>query len=262
MDALAISFILYLRKTAQWTRGISMNRTLAFVVSIGSYLPFITAMEEPPKNVEITFTTSEIPYKPKDALRIMTYNIRRQGKETVTARSWKNRLPLIKKLIDLLQPDIIGFQEVFAPQYDDLKAILPTFDAFGDNARTNWWGLAPGEATPIFYDPTKVTALDHETFPVNEIEVGLLGWMPWDRKKTGLLSRICTGGKFKHKKNNNEFYVYNTHLDHKYEEARLLSATVIKEHMEQKKHTAFPLILMGDLNMEFEGKLAEHLTGF
>ncbi len=194
--------------------------------------------------------------KAENVLRVMSYNIRRKGKEAQEERLWEHRLPLVKELIERIKPDIIGLQEATKEQIADLKGELPQYSSFGEGRGESWWGWGTDEHTPIFYDTEQLDALDHGTFFINERE----SWRPWDARTTGWLPRICTWGKFKDKRTGKEFYLYNTHLDHMYKQAQLAGLERIKEKMPKDTHA--PVILMGDFNTEFTDEIQDVLAGF
>lgn len=194
------------------------------------------------------------------AMRVMSYNIRRKGSEKRLQRMWHQRLPLVVEVINQVQPDIIAMQEATAEQIADLRQVLVKFEVFGEGRGVSWWGLGTNEYTPIFFNAERFEVLDQGTFSINQSS-GTVGWMPWQVKNTGWLPRICTWGKLKDKRTNTEFYMYNTHLDHQYEQARLKGIAVIKEVMAHKEEDK-PLVLVGDFNAEFAGALKASLSMF
>lgn len=199
--------------------------------------------------------------KAPHSIRIMTYNIRRQGKETTIERLWQNRSPLVFSLLHHIQPDIFGLQEPTDQQVTDIRAQLPSyFSSFGKSRGASWWGLVPDEYTPIFYNTNKFTLLEHGTFSINTIDTWF-GWMPWHAPQTGWLPRTCTWGKFKENITGNEFYIYNTHLDHMYKKAQLYSAKIIASHITKYAHHA-PVILIGDFNTAFESDIKAIFANF
>lgn len=186
------------------------------------------------------------------SLRCMSYNIRRDDREATAERTWPNRQPLVVGLWKTINPDIVGLQEPIRSQVKDLEQEFPYMGRIGKGRGTNWWGLSKNEYNPIFWDKDKLTLLEHETFPVNRFHrFGWMPWMPWDVWQTGWLSRICTVGKFKVKETQQEFFVYNTHFDHQFHQARKNSANIVAHDIERRTKMALPIILMGDLNTEF-----------
>jgi endonuclease/exonuclease/phosphatase family metal-dependent hydrolase len=195
--------------------------------------------------------------KAHPSLRIMTYNIRRAGTEKKEERLWNSRMPLVVKLIEHINPDIMGLQEAVEAQIIDLREKLPNFDSFGQSRGSSWWGMGTDEYNPIFYHKDKYELLANGTFSINQS----IGWTPLKVRSTGWLPRICTWGKFKIKGTDTVFYVYNTHLDDKYEEARLRGLDIIKQNIADQVDQ-YPVILMGDFNAEFEDAIKQKLVGF
>jgi len=190
-----------------------------------------------------------------DQLRIVTYNIRRSGKEMAPTTLWENRKPLVFDMIQSLNPDIIGFQEVVKNQLNDLKMVMAGYDSFGDprSAYLGGWiqkwvmkhPRATDEHNPIFYKKSRLELLDRGDFGIN----------PTGRFKlfTAYLPRICTWGHFKDKQTGKTLYVYNTHLDNSSGIIRRRQINIIMKHV--KKHTqGQPVIFMGDLNTSLKGK--------
>ena len=68
----------------------------------------------------------------------------------------------------------------------------------------------------------------------------------WD----AALNRICTFGLFKNKKTMQLIWVFNTHFDHVGEIARRKSAQLIQQKIEQVNSRNYPVIIMGDFNLE------------
>lgn len=188
------------------------------------------------------------------ALRVVTYNIRRSGKEQSPQNLWAHRKPLVFDVINTMHPDIIGFQEVVQDQFDDLKTVLADYESFGDprSTKTNrWWQkmvmkwpTATDEHNPIFYKRNRVALLASGNFGINP------------RGRFGIVSslpRLCTWGFFEDKKTGVKFYVYNTHLDNSWRRVRSRQISQIMKHV--KKNTkGLPVIFMGDLNTPLKGK--------
>lgn len=220
--------------------------------------------------------TFQIPQKSTDpgALRIMTYNVRREGDEKkVTAREWPNRLPLVCALIKKINPDIFALQEPVSSQMQQIKDTLiakgMNIESFGESRGPSWqiFGTTygPDEYNPIFYNTDKYTLSEAEsgTFQINTVVNSLLGiWTPWEREQTGMVPRICTWGKFKINATGQEFYFYNTHFDHWYDKARKLCAQNVAKHIAEQNKENLPVILVGDFNTEFKDAVKEALAGF
>src|SRR5580692_11318348 len=104
---------------------------------------------------------SALPQKAGNQLRVVTYNIRRAGKEANPINLWENRKPLVFDMINALNPDLIGFQEVVKSQLEDLQMVMAGYGSFGEprsSKMTGWlqkWVMkhprATDEYNPIFY---------------------------------------------------------------------------------------------------------------
>lgn len=199
----------------------------------------------------ITFGSSLAMHAPEGTpIRIMTFNIRRLGKEKDEKNLWQNRQGRVVELIKSLHPDIMGLQEPTVEQITDLKNAL-NMPSFGAGRGKSWLGMGPDEYNAIFYNSKRLGLEESGTFAINpstKLEYA------WDPKKYGLLPRICTWGKFKDKSSNQEFFVFNTHLDHLYATAQVHGLTTILQFIESIPKN-LPLILMGDFNTEITPEL-------
>jgi endonuclease/exonuclease/phosphatase family metal-dependent hydrolase len=66
--------------------------------------------------------------------------------------------------------------------------------------------------------------------------------------------RICSWGKFEDLSDGKEFYVFNTHFDHRGDTAREESAKLIYEKVQVLGGNELPVILTGDFNLTPEKK--------
>jgi endonuclease/exonuclease/phosphatase family metal-dependent hydrolase len=80
-------------------------------------------------------------------LRLLSFNLRysesREGENI-----WKNRCPLVAKILKTYCPDIAGFQEVLVDQLQDLKRMLPDYLWVGVGRKD---GEQHGEFAPLFF---------------------------------------------------------------------------------------------------------------
>ncbi|MGE0009682.1 MAG: endonuclease/exonuclease/phosphatase family protein [Candidatus Babeliales bacterium] len=195
---------------------------------------------------------------PEQPLRIMTFNVRRAGKESADnmQKSWTNRKPLVVAALKALQPDIFGLQEPTIEQIQDIENGLGAEYAWvGKGRGKEWWGKSEDEYNPLFYKNKRLELLDSGTFVLNPS--GALNWrFLWSPRTVGLLTRISTWGKFKDRLNGQEFYVYNTHLDHKFAAAQVHGMQAICTKIGECTDK-LPVILMGDFNTELTPALLE-----
>jgi len=176
-------------------------------------------------------------------IRVMTYNIRRYGKESSKTFLWENRKKDLLPFLNDFQPDFIGMQEVTKQQLKDIQENLNDYAFFGEFRHPK--GLislfATDEATPIFYKKDTYQLLDHGTFWLNQTKT---------KRKPGwgaFINRICTWGKFK-TDTHHTLWLFNTHLDHQSEKARTEGIKLIIKEINQRTKNNEPVILMGDFN--------------
>ncbi len=178
------------------------------------------------------------------SLTVGTFNIRLQIKSD-TGNLWTQRAPLVSDLIRFHGFDILGTQEGFANQLNDIKTALPYYAVYGEGRD----GGTAGEHSAIFYKTAKFELLDKGDFWLSETpEKPSMGW---DGK---CCKRIASWIYLKDKKTKKSFYVFNAHYDHEGRVARRESSKLmlikIKEIAGNK-----PTILMGDFNGNHSSEL-------
>ena len=174
-------------------------------------------------------------------IRVMSFNIRYDNPNDGVNR-WENRKDFVAN-ITRLNADIIGIQEALANQLEDLDNLLPipsfSFDRVGisrdGSDRT-------GEFCAIYFRTDKFELLAHDTFWLSETpeEPGSIGW-------DASLPRIVTWAKFQQVGEGDSFYVFNTHFDHRGNEARVNSSRILLNKIDEIAGER-PVIVMGDLN--------------
>lgn len=170
--------------------------------------------------------------------RIMTFNIKNSsfldGRD-----SWKNRSSAVISMICRENPNIIGLQEVTSHVMEELKQKLkPSYASFGVG-RDN--GVDAGEYSPVFFNLEKLILLDQGTFWLapGAPEIPSYGW--------GSGKRIVTWTKLRIRESGEEVFLFNSHFDNKYEEARRESAKLLLAQI-QSIAEGFPVIVTGDMN--------------
>ncbi|SFC98881.1 endonuclease/exonuclease/phosphatase family protein [Algibacter pectinivorans] len=181
-------------------------------------------------------------------LSVMTYNIRLDV-ATDGENAWNNRSQFLSSQILFYSPDILGVQEARPNQMADLKSALLDYKAFGIGRD----GGEKGEFSSVFYNSKKVKVEYQNTFWLsntpNKVSKG------WD----AAYPRICTYGLFTTLSNNQKIWVFNTHLDHKGEEAQKQGMQLILNKIEELNTQNYPVIIMGDFNVEPNSDLINNL---
>jgi len=170
-------------------------------------------------------------------LTIASYNIR-MSTERDGENAWSKRKENVKALIRYHDFDIIGTQEGFIAQINNVLE-LPEF-AYTGKGRDD--GKDGGEHSAIIYRKDRFKLLDSGDFWLSETpdKPG----KGWDAK---CCNRIASWGKFKDLKTKKEFYFFNVHFDHEGVVARRESGKLIVKKINEiaGKNT---VILTGDFN--------------
>ena len=174
-------------------------------------------------------------------VRVMSFNIRFEN-EWDDVNIWNNRKENVAKMIEQRSPLVLGLQEVLHGQLMYLAEKLSNTYSYVGVGRND--GHHGGEYSPVFYNHTQLDLLDSGTFWLSETPwvVGSRGW-------DSACVRICTWGKFQLKDSPNSlpFFVFNTHLDHRSQKARLEGLKLIVNFF--YAWTRFcPGFITGDLN--------------
>ncbi|RLL46982.1 endonuclease/exonuclease/phosphatase family protein [Oceanobacillus piezotolerans] len=183
-----------------------------------------------------------------ELLKLATYNIRMEtpdDKEDL----WKNRKANVINIIENYDLDIIGLQEVKESQLRDLQK-LKQYASFG-LGRSEDDG---NEYNSILYKKEKFDLIESDTFWLSET----MQLEEKEKRWNADCPRICTWGKFQVRESGEEFYIFNTHFDHKSEEARYQSAKLIMDKLEALD---CPVAVMGDLNGEPHERLYRIFAG-
>jgi len=173
-------------------------------------------------------------------ITVLSYNIRLDVASDSLNR-WDNRKDFLIGQLNFNEPEVFGIQEGLLHQLEEIKNGMPEYTYIGKGRED---GLKNGEFSAIFYNQDKLELLKKNTFWLSETpEIPSKGW-------DAAIKRVCTYGLFKTKSGGQNFWVFNTHFDHKGEEARKESVFLIIERIEELNRQDYPVILTGDLNLE------------
>ena len=195
------------------------------------------------KEVSLNSNTNE-------EITIKSANVRCYAPDDLFKKSWFYRADLIRNNIDDVKPDIIGFQEVTWMHYGYLQDIMQGYDSvimYRDN-------FILSEGCPIFYRTDKFELIDKNSFWLSETpEVMSKDW-------NSACYRVCSYVKLRQLNTNKEFVVFNTHLDHVSDEARINGIKVVLDKINELGDV--PSYLMGDLNAKPNSKTLKSVYEF
>jgi len=183
-------------------------------------------------------------------INIMSYNIRLNvASDGVNA--WPNRKDNVKALVKFYDTDILCVQEALPEQFDAMLENTD-FDVVGAGRDD---GKRKGEFSAVYFNKNRFIKKDGGTFWLSLTpDVPSKGW-------DAQLNRVCSWVKLYDKSNKKEFIVFNTHYDHVGVQARIESAKLIKQKI-QEIAPKLPVIFTGDLNVTPETEAIATIKSF
>lgn len=181
-------------------------------------------------------------------IRVMSSNLRCFSPTDFFKKSWFYRAPLIVENVKKEKPDIIGFQECTKMHYSYLCTTLSQYDSiltFRDES-------AFSEGCPIFYRKDRFELVEKDSFWLSETPEKM------SKDWGAACYRICSYVILKDKETKEKFVVFNTHLDHVSDEARIKGIEVVLEKI--KQFGSLPSMIMGDFNAEEDSKTYKSAT--
>lgn len=185
------------------------------------------------------------------SMNVVTFNIRysthRDG-----VNAWSNRKGDVMALLKFHRADIFCVQEALHSQMLDLKEGMDGFEYTGVGRAD---GKEDGEYSAVFYSTIRYKLIDSGTFWLSETpDKPGKGW-------DAACERICSWGRFEDQGNGGEFFVFNTHFDHRGDIARDESAKLIYEKVQALAGSKLPVVLTGDFNLTPEKSAISILKG-
>lgn len=173
-------------------------------------------------------------------VNIMSINIR--YKNDHDKYKWEKRLPILKKIIEKYNPDLIGFQEVTTDQFFDLKNIYSNqYHIYGEYRDDS----SDKEMNPIFVKKDKFSLDNTKTIWLSNTP-DIKNSVGWDAD----LARVLTYSRIIDNKTNEAILTFmNTHFDHVGKKARINSSKLVLDIINEinKKYNT-PIVLTGDFN--------------
>ena len=180
--------------------------------------------------------TVEIQFENNGQIKMMSYNLRCISPTDWGKKAWFYRANLVIDDIENEKPGIIGFQESTKWHYKYLVDTLKGYDSvieYRDEAFNS-------EGCPIFYNTSLYELVDKGSFWLSETpEVMSKSW-------GAQYNRVCSYVILTDKASGEDFVVFNTHLSHVSDEARINCIKVVLDKI--AKFGSLPAVIMGDFN--------------
>ena len=190
---------------------------------------------------------------PDPGLRVMTFNVRYPNPDD-GPNVWAKRRALFVRTIAAANPDVIGTQELFAAQGNDIVRALPGYAWFGRDRR----GGHADEHMGIFYRRDRLRLVRHGDYWLSDTPAAI-GSMAWGVT----LPRMVNWGVFETRGPvRRRFVLFDTHFAHRDEDdvARTKSATLLLERLASIAGD-LPIVLTGDMNATPESDAYRLLAG-
>lgn len=189
--------------------------------------------------------------KPRNGLRVMSFNVR-LPLDSDGPNRWAARHDLFVETIRRSDPDIIGTQELWKIQGDDVVERLPQFSWFGVDRR----GGRGDEHMGVFFRRDRMKVIDLGNFWLSDTPdvPGSISWgHPYPRMATWGLFETVSGQRF---------WLINTHFPYRGEDeaARSKCAAAIAEWVAQRP-AGEVVVLTGDFNTGPESDAHRLLSG-
>lgn len=186
------------------------------------------------------YLSSKKPIELKDGddnkITVMSSNVRTYSPSDYFKKSWFYRAGLVRENLQEYLPDIVGFQEVTWLHYGYLQKVLDGYDSVITYRDESFMS----EGCPIFYRSDRFELIDKGSFWLSETPEKM------SKDWGAACYRVCSYVILKEISSGEELVVFNTHLDHVSDEARVKGIAVVLDKI--KEFGGKPSILMGDLN--------------
>jgi endonuclease/exonuclease/phosphatase family metal-dependent hydrolase len=175
----------------------------------------------------------------QEPVELITYNIR-MNTSGDGEHAWPYRKDDVAALFRFHRADIFCVQEALPEQMDDLDEAFPDFTYEGIGRDD---GKRLGEFSAVFYKHKRFRKLEGGTFWLSETPGECsFGW-------DAACRRVCSWVKLEDTETGEIFHVFNTHFDHKGDEARRESAHLILDKIEEISEGSGAVVLCGDFNL-------------
>lgn len=183
-------------------------------------------------------TIDNIPQKPNDATRVMSFNLRYCDDEE---GSVKNRSVIAKAIIEQYAPDSVGVQEATGEWMDILSSGLENYAYVGEHRDED----VNSEYSAVFYLKSKYKILDSGTIWLSDTPEE-----KYTKYEESVCTRIATWAVLENKETGIKYAHINTHLDHISDTSRVLQAEVLNSKIDELEKSGFSVVCTGDFNAE------------
>ncbi len=191
-----------------------------------------------------------------ETIKVLSCNVRvPQPEDERAGDGWEARRELCGDVIVNQQADVVCLQEARSYQVEELKRRLPKFDVTGMSHPTR----EVVQNNAIMYSRERFELISSGGFWYSQQPhvAGSKGWDTASPRHANWARFRVRGGR---DGNNTEFIVWNTHFDHKGQQAREEQARMTVEASAAFDPIGIPQILAGDMNAKSNNRAIETLV--
>ena len=184
-------------------------------------------------------------------LEVMSFNIR-LGTANDGENHWEKRREMLFQLLRDEDPDLIGLQEAFRFQIEEILEAVPGYAVVGVGRDD---GRAGGETSAILFRASRFHVAESGTFWFSDTpdEPGTRTW-------GNRYNRISSWARFIDR-DGSAFWHYNLHLDHESQPSRLRSVELLLERLGSRRFPDEPVVVTGDFNVGEDNPVLHELVG-
>ena len=180
------------------------------------------------------------------SVKIVTFNLRSvwcgDG-----INGFMHRAGMIYDKISSEKPDVIGFQEAIPHSIEFLIKLFPEYQFIGHGREEGYSG--EGVYTAVRKDAFQV--LGFETLWLSPTPYAVASRF----EKQSPCPRMCNICQIRDIKTGERYYIFNTHLDHMEEYARVEGIKLVLSWVDERnKNLKLPTVIMGDFNASPESE--------
>ncbi|CAL6043315.1 endonuclease/exonuclease/phosphatase_family protein [Hexamita inflata] len=190
----------------------------------------------------------------KRQIKCMSFNLLNGQRQKEASQNWEQRFNAVISVILTHGPDIIGTQEAYHWQLDQIRNHLPLYGQYG-SSRNGFYNEKADEFCAVLYKKDKFRVVQGETFFLSETpELVSKSW-------GSVFNRIATAVKFEILASGKQFWFFSTQLDFSSDEAVRCNQThVLLERMQKLNAEGLPVVLSGDFHSPSFGPAHQKLT--
>jgi endonuclease/exonuclease/phosphatase family metal-dependent hydrolase len=191
------------------------------------------------------------PRPPAEPLTVMSFNIR-LGTAADGDNHWNRRKEMLYDVLRTENADLIGLQEAFRFQIEEILAAMPGYAVVGVGRDD---GKAGGETSAILFkkDRFHVAATDTFWFSYTPDTPGTRTW-------GNRYNRVSTWARFIDR-DGSAFWHFNMHLDHESQPSREKSMDLLLQRINARRVLDEPVVVTGDFNVGESNPALHTLVG-